>query len=76
MKTTLNLPNVLVSQAKIKAVQEKTTLTALIIQGLEIRLKKGPIPGDLPVSKATGGLLPGIEWSDLHRLGEGNEAFR
>ena len=39
MKTTLNFPDDLISEAKIQAAIEHTTLTNIIIEGLKIRLK-------------------------------------
>jgi hypothetical protein len=76
MKTTLNLPEALVSHAKILAVREKTTLTRLIAEGLKMRMDRGKSPRPLPVSTATGGLQPGLSWENLHRAGDVNEDFR
>jgi hypothetical protein len=76
MKTTLNFPDDIISDAKIRAVRENTTLTDIIVQGLEMRLKKGHKPGRLPVSSASGGLVPGAEWERLTKDGPGNEDFR
>lgn len=76
MKTTLNLPDALVSRAKIRAVYEKTTLTNLLVQGLELRLERGKAVRSLPVSRAGGGLKPGLDWRELHRQVENNEAYR
>lgn len=38
-RTTINLPAPLVEKAKVHAVKRKTTLTQLIIEGLQLRLK-------------------------------------
>jgi len=71
-RTTVRLPEELLKRAKRKAAAEGRTLTALIEEGLrqvvadEKRETKGK--RKLPrISKATGGLLPGI---DLTRLSD------
>ena len=69
-RTTVRLPTDLVTRAKRKAVAEGRTLTSLIEDGLRRVLtedgkapkKKRVLP---PVSKATGGLNPGIDL--MHR---------
>ncbi len=78
MKTTLNFPDDLISEAKIQAAIEHTTLTSIIIEGLKIRLKKGTgaNPKVLPVSQSTGGLQPGYAWDTIQRNGEQNEVYR
>jgi len=76
MKTTLNFPDNLVSSAKIKAAVEHTTLTALIVEGLELRLRQGGLPGELPVSKALGGLRAGFTWEHISRNGKENRYYR
>ncbi len=78
MKTTLNFPDDLISEAKIQAAIEHTTLTNIIIEGLKIRLKKGT-SGKLkvlPVSQSSGGLKPGYSWETIHKGGEQNEVYR
>lgn len=65
MKTTLNLPDTVVKEAKQRALSEDTTLTELIIQGLRARLEKGNRNTELPQSTARGGLHPGVSWEDL-----------
>jgi hypothetical protein len=68
MKTTLNINDELLLTAKAAAVQQRTTLTRLIEEGLNLRLRA---PGALsatpqrakfrlPVLKATGGLVKGV----------------
>ena len=74
MKTTLNFPDELISLAKIRAVQEKATLTELLVQGLEMRLKRNGVEKTLPFSAASGGLMPGLSWSNLR--GAGGEVYR
>ena len=67
MKTTLDLNDALLTSAKTLAVQQRTTLTRLIEEGLQLRLKaQRDIPRKagayrLPVFKGRGGLAPGID---------------
>ena len=69
-RTTVRLPKELLRLAKRKAAEEGRTLTALIEEGLrrevsgERRDSKRPA-GLLPVSKATGGLLPGVDLTKI-----------
>lgn len=76
MKTTLNLPDLLVREAKTRAIEEDTTLTDLIVQGLEARLARGRARGALPVSTAVGGLCKGVSWDRLGTDNESGEAYR
>jgi hypothetical protein len=76
MKTTLNLPDAVVFQAKRRALEEGTTLTELIVQGLKARLEKLPRPGPLPLSRSTGGLKPGLAWEDLEAAEDAQDAYR
>ena len=75
-RTTVRLPDDLIRRAKRKASAEGRTLTSLIEDGLRLVLsdrgtakaQKRTMP---PVSKARGGLRPGIDLSDsasLHEL--------
>lgn len=64
MRTTLNLPDRLVDRAKRKALDEHRTLTDLIAEGLENRIAGGK-DKTLPVSGASGGLVPGLDWKRL-----------
>jgi hypothetical protein len=69
-RTTVRLPEELLKRAKRKAAAEGRTLTSLIEDGLRLVVAEAPkgmrrkrvMP---PVSKAKGGLLPGI---DLDRM--------
>ena len=64
MKTTLKLNDALVTEAKAFAVQQRTSLTRLIEEGLQWRLRLRQAPGnpvDLPVYAGQGGLRPGID---------------
>lgn len=73
-RTTVRLPEDLVRRAKRKAAAEGRTLTALIEDGLHRVLDDRAPAGKkanriLPrVSKATGGLTPGIDLSDTAAL--------
>jgi uncharacterized protein DUF6364 len=63
MKTTLNLNDALLANAKAMAAQQHTTLTRLIEEGLQMRLRaqestaKAP---RLPVFRGRGGLVSGV----------------
>lgn len=64
MRTTVRLPEDLLARAKRRAQREGTTLTALITEGLRMALdlahsRREPVKFP-PVSKATGGVMPGI----------------
>ena len=68
MKTTLDLQDELLARAKSRAAQERTTLTRMVEEGLVLRLRreravKAAALSALPVSKARGGLRPGIDGS-------------
>jgi hypothetical protein len=75
-RTTVRLPAELLKRAKRKAVAEGRTLTALIEEGLRqvVEEKKTSTKGKrkLPrISKATGGLQPGIDltrFSDIQHM--------
>ena len=65
MKTTLDLNDRLIAEAKAFAAEQRTSLTRLIEEGLQLRLraksgskKRGPVR--LPVFDGRGGLAPGI----------------
>lgn len=65
MRTTVDLPDELLRQARSRAAEEGTTLTALLADGLRLRLG-GTISGsgrrhELPVSTVGGGLRPWID---------------
>ena len=67
MKTTLDIDDVLLRNAKVLAAQQGSSLTRLIEDGLRLRLSARPaiargarVP-KLPVSRRKGGLLPGID---------------
>jgi hypothetical protein len=65
MKTTLDLNDQLLASAKALAAQQRTSLTRLIEEGLQLRLHAAshePIakPRKLPVFKGRGGLVAGV----------------
>ncbi len=66
MRTTVDLPDELLRQARRRAADEGTTLTALLADGLRLRLG-GAVAGRgrrrrrLPVSTVGGGLQPWID---------------
>ena len=68
MKTTLDIQDDLLAEAKAQAAHERSSLTALIEDGLRLRLRKpqrravaaSKSPA-LPVYRGKGGLLPGID---------------
>jgi hypothetical protein len=69
MRTTVRLDEGLLEQARREAARRGVTLTSLIEQGLRMALRR-PRPSSrrervqLPVSRATGGVLPGIDLDD------------
>ncbi len=74
-RITVRLPADLLNRAKRKAAAEGRTLTSLIEDGLRLVVagsgkvvkRKRALP---PVSKATGGPMPGIDLTDLSALVE------
>lgn len=65
MKTTLNINDQILSDAKALAAQQRTSLTRLIEEGLQLRLRakagsasRGKLR--LPVFKGRGGLVAGV----------------
>ena len=66
MKTTLDINDQLLANAKALAAQQRTSLTRLIEEGLQLRLRAQvatPPRGKLrlPVFKGRGGLLAGVD---------------
>ncbi len=65
MKTTLDLNDQLLADAKALAAQQRTTLTRLIEEGLQLRLRAKAASAKLgrarlPVFKGRGGLVAGV----------------
>jgi hypothetical protein len=74
-RTTVRLPEELLKRAKRKAAVERRTLASLIEDGLRLVVaenrKRSKSKRILPrVSKASGGLMPGIDLDSLSRLEE------
>ena len=72
MRTTIRLSDDLLRRAKKKAAEKGRTLTSLIEDGLKIILAEPQRAAPrarvhLPISKASGGTLPGV---DLNRSSE------
>ena len=65
MKTTLNINDRLLADAKSLAAQQRTSLTRLIEEGLQMRLRAQAAPARgklrLPVFKGRGGLVAGVD---------------
>ena len=74
-RTTVRLPADLLVRARRKAAAERRTLTSLIEDGLRLVVADGrkAVKGKRvlpPISKATGGPLPGLDLTDLSALQE------
>jgi hypothetical protein len=64
MKTTLDLNDALLAKAKAFAAEERTSLTRLIEEGLQLRLRAQRTPRKslrLPVYRGKGGLAAGLD---------------
>lgn len=77
MRTTVRIKDDLLQRARKRATEEGRTLTSLIEDGLVLVLTKSKVARRkrvvLPVSKASGGVLPGV---DLNRSGDLEEVMR
>ncbi len=65
MKTTLDIDDSLLANAKALAVRQRTSLTRLIEEGLQLRLRSSPAmpkagKRKIPVFKGRGGLVGGL----------------
>ena len=73
-RTTVRLPEELLKRAKRRAASEGRTLTSLIEDGLRAVLdeKRNVAQANrtIPLSKATGGLLPGVDLTKLSSIQE------
>jgi hypothetical protein len=74
-RTTVRLPEDLLNQARRKAAAEGRTLTSLIEDGLRAILNDSAKPAKRKriaprISKATGGLMPGIDFNTPSTLQE------
>jgi hypothetical protein len=69
MRTTVRLDEALLERARQEAARRGVTLTSLIEQGLELALRR-PLKRsqramvELPVCRAGGGTLPGVDLDD------------
>jgi hypothetical protein len=76
MRTTISINDDLLKRAKKHAADEGRTLTSLVEEGLMLTLSKPKESRrrsiELPVSKATGGVLPGV---DLNRSSDLEEVM-
>lgn len=76
MRTTIRIKDELLKRAKKRAADEGRSLTSLVEDGLTLILAKPNTSRrervELPISKATGGVLPGI---DLNRSSDLEEAM-
>lgn len=66
MKTTLNIDDRLLAEAKAAAALKRLSLTRLVEEGLNLRLRQRGTqarrtPVELPVYHGKGGLAPGID---------------
>lgn len=67
VKTTLDLDDELLARAKALAARERTSLTALIEEGLRLRLRSRrrthgrPTPPRLAIYQGTGGLVANVD---------------
>jgi hypothetical protein len=73
MRTTVRLDEGLLEQARREAARRGVTLTSLIEQGLRLALRRPRPPSRadrvrLPVSRAAGGVLPGVDLNDTADL--------
>ncbi len=73
MRTTIRLDDQLLAQAKKEAARQGKSLTALIDESLRQSLAKSRRPHQkkkvrIPVSKAKGGTLPGVDLNDSAAL--------
>lgn len=80
-RTTVRLPEDLLARAKRKAAAEGRTLTSLIEDGLRLvvsdKRKAGKTKRLLPpISKATGGPMPGIDITKFSELEEMDDLER
>lgn len=60
MKTTIDLPDALLHEAKVVAAQRKTTLRELVIQGLDHTLQASPDVEDVRRRERADRLLAGL----------------
>ncbi len=79
MRTTVDLPDELLRQARARAAEEGRSLTSLLSDGLRLRLAAqppAPVPGPLPLSRHGGGLAPGVDPARAESLLDAADAAR
>jgi hypothetical protein len=79
MKTTLNIDDRLIAEAKALAAREHSSVTRLIEEGLALRLRKGARNGrkvrrELPVYAGRGGVAAGIDPASNRSLRDAADA--
>ncbi len=77
-RTTVRLPAELLTRAKRKAAAEGRTLTSLIEDGLRLVVAENSKAGSArrslpPVSKARGGLMPGVDLASFSKIQEADD---
>jgi hypothetical protein len=79
MKTTVELPDALLRAAKRKALENRTTLRAILERALRQELKspaRATRPRKIRCVTSPGGLPPGVELSDRSKMWEWMENSR
>jgi len=61
MRTTLDINDQLLTEAKALAARERTTLTRLIEEGLRLRLRPRPVNVKIDLPVFEGGLKAGVD---------------
>lgn len=78
MKTTLDIDDKILAEAKSLAAREQTTLTRLVEEGLSLRIRPQAtrakkVTIDLPVSNTPGGSFPHIDYCSNRSMFEAEE---
>ena len=68
MKTTIDLPDDILHRAKIVAVQRKTTLKELVIQGLEHATRHPAEDADKMRKERVAGLIAALQASNIEPM--------
>ena len=76
MKTTMNIPEALIKEAKRKALDEGRSLTDLLVEGLRGQIQRSIHARKLPVSSSAGGLVHGADWETLRAVDPQGEGHR
>ena len=71
-RTTIRIDEALLDHAKLEAQRRGLTLTALIEEGLRLAMARTPVSTklrvEIPVCRAGGGTLPGVDLNDSAAL--------